>query len=97
MILSASTVGIGLSGFMPVRAALLREYFGTKNFGTILGLTGIFHTVAMVAAPPLAGWIYDTSSDYHSVWLTLGIMTLVGAAVMSATPPPLRKPESIIG
>ena len=72
------------------RAPILREYFGTARFGTIFGLTSIFITAGVVAAPPLAGWTYDVLGTYQPVWLGLCIATLAGTILMAATPPAKR-------
>lgn len=80
ILLFAIVYGFGLSGVMALRAPVLLEYFGIKNFGAIFGLTSIFITVATVASQPLAGWIYDTHHDYKVWWLALvafGVLALI--------------------
>jgi MFS family permease len=80
ILLFAIVYGFGLSGVMALRAPVLAEYFGTKNFGTIFGLTSIFISVASVVSPPLAGWTYDTHHDYKVWWLALvafGVLALI--------------------
>ena len=64
VLLGAITFGLGIGGFATLRTPLVREYFGTKNFGTIFGLNSIFATVGLVVAPPLVGWVYDTMGVY---------------------------------
>jgi MFS family permease len=51
--------GLGSGGMTPLRTPIIRDYFGIKRFGTILGITSIFTTISMVASPPLGGWILD--------------------------------------
>jgi len=63
ILLFAAVYGTGLSGVMALRAPVLSEYFGTKNFGTIFGLTSIPISIASMASPPIAGRIYDTQHD----------------------------------
>jgi sugar phosphate permease len=80
ILLFAIVYGFGLGGVLALRAPILVEYFGTRNFGTIFGFTSIFITMASVAAPPLAGWTYDTYHDYKIWWLTLlafGVIALI--------------------
>ena len=45
IIIFAITYGIGLSGIVVLRPPILAEYFGTKNFGTIFALEGVFITM----------------------------------------------------
>ena len=40
--------GIGSGGMTPIRTPIIREYFGTKRFGTIFGISSIFYTIGMV-------------------------------------------------
>ena len=92
----AITLGFGMGGFMPIRPPIIREYFGTQNFGTIFGLTSIFITIGAVASPPLAGWVYDTLGTYDPMWLILGGLAMVGAIVMLIIPPTHKQSESPI-
>ncbi len=84
------TYAFGLGGIIPLRTPILREYFGTRHFGAILGLHNVFMTVAMMISPPLAGWVFDTRGLYYPVWLVLGGVLMVGALIMLKTPPAPR-------
>lgn len=86
VVLFAVTYGLGISGITPLRPPIIAEYFGTRNFGTIFGLSSIFNTVAMVAAAPLAGWVFDTYGDYKSVLLVLAGFSVLGMILMLTIP-----------
>jgi len=96
MLLFAVTFGFGLGGFMPARLPLFREYFGTKNFGVIFGLTSIFQTLGLVTGPPIAGWVFDTLGYFDPIWLILSGTGMVGVMVALTMPPPSRKPKPIV-
>ena len=85
-LLFAVLLGMGMGGFMPIRAPIIREYFGTQNFGTIFGLTGIFITIGAVVSPPIAGWVYDVWGTYYPVWLGLGCVAMIGALTILLLP-----------
>jgi MFS family permease len=68
------------------RTPILREYFGIKSFGVIFGLTSIFTTAGIVAAPPLAGWVFDSLGTYLPVWLTTSGIALAGVFIMITAP-----------
>ena len=87
MVLFAVAFGLGLGGLMPLRVSIFREYFGTKRFGTILGLVSTFGTVGTVVAPPVAGWVFDTLGVYDPAWITLSGITMVGVILMLTVPP----------
>jgi len=91
VLLGAIVFGLGIGGLASLRPPIIREYFGTRNFGTIFGLNSVFTTVGLVAAPPLAGWVYDTSGVYGPAWLILGALAMVGAIVMWTIPPATKK------
>ncbi|MBA7711648.1 putative MFS-type transporter YhjX [subsurface metagenome] len=78
--------GIGYAGGAPLRPPIIREYFGTKNFGTIWGLSGIFSTVAMMVTPLAAGWVYDMRGVYDPIWLVLSGTCMAGAILILAMP-----------
>ena len=76
----------GLSGILALRPPIIREYFGTRNFGTIYGLAHIFITIGTVVSPPVAGWVFDTRGVYDPVWLVLGVVCMMGVILMLAMP-----------
>ncbi|MFC1885754.1 MFS transporter [Thermodesulfobacteriota bacterium] len=78
--------GLGSGGMTAPRTPILREYFGTKNFGTIFGLTSIFFTIGMVISPTLAGWVFDSTGSYQPVWLAMSGTTLAGAIIIITAP-----------
>jgi len=95
IVLFAIIFGVGFGAFMPVRLPLLREYFGTKNFGAILGMTSIFMTVGISTGAPVAGWVYDTFGTYGPIWLILSGVAMLGAILMLTLPSVSRKPKLI--
>jgi MFS family permease len=86
--------GISLGGVLPLRAPLIQEYFGTKKFGSIFGLTRFFTTIGIVIAPPIAGYIFDTRGEYYPTWIIMSGLTLLGAILMLAMPTPSQRVKS---
>ncbi len=83
--------GLGISSFLPLRTPIFLEYFGIKNFATILGLSSVFLTIGMVASPPLVGWIYERIGLYGPIWSVLTGVSTLGMIVMATIPPPDRQ------
>jgi MFS family permease len=79
--------GLGSGGMTPLRTPIIREYFGIKCFGTIFGIASVFNTIAMVASPPLGGWVFDRIGNYQPVWLASSVFALAGVILMITTPP----------
>jgi len=91
LVICVIVLGIGLGGMTPLGAPLNREYFGTKHFGAIYGLGGVFFTLGSIATPPLVGLFYDRTGGYGDTWWLLGALALVGALVMFTLPRPNLK------
>jgi sugar phosphate permease len=69
--------GIGFGGTNTMRAVLPRTYFGSKSYGTSLGMVMGVGMVGSMIGAPLAGYIYDTLGVYQPAWyLYSGIAAL---------------------
>jgi MFS family permease len=64
----------GLGGSMVLRSALLRQFFGRRSFGKVLGVTLGAASIGGVAGPTLAGWGYDVLGNYQVVWVVYCIL-----------------------
>ncbi|MBI4296074.1 MAG: MFS transporter [Chloroflexi bacterium] len=94
VLLFAITFGVGSGGVMVLRAPLLQEYFGSKNFGKIFGLNSIFITGATVVTTPLVGWVWDTQQTYKPVWLAIAIFGAIALLAILTIPSPARRLEA---
>jgi len=78
----------GFGGAIPVRPALLADYFGTKYFGTLNGITMLAITFGGFGGPLLVGWLVDQTGGYEAGWIVCGLVGALGIpAVLAATPP----------
>ncbi len=82
------TYGPGFGGPIPLRPALQADYFGTKNFGTIMGLISLIGTVGGLASPVIAGWVFDTSGSYHLAWQIFALLSVPAIPLILLTKPP---------
>ncbi len=96
VVLFAIVHGIGTSGSAPLKAPAVREYFGTKKFGTIFGLTAIFTVVGSAVAAPITGWVYDTRGVYDPIWFIYAGMTAVGMMLLLTMPLASRKLSPVV-
>ena len=69
----------GFGGLAVLRSAILREYYGRKFFGKLMGIMMGCGAVGGIVGPTVAGWVFDRTGTYHFVWLTLSM--LIGVAV----------------
>jgi sugar phosphate permease len=80
---------IGFGGSAIVRAPLLRNYFGRKSFGAILGLVSALAVVGNLVGAPMAGWVRDTQHSYFTIWLAFAFAAVVPMTCMLL----MRKPQ----
>jgi MFS family permease len=90
LVLFIVVFGIGWGGAVPMRPALLREYFGRSKFGTILGSVFGVMMVGQILGAPLAGWWFDTWGSYQGVWFIFAGLG-VAAMIIMLTIPSLNK------
>ena len=61
--------------------ALISQYFGRRNFGTLRGITTMVQAVVAFSGPLLFGYLYDKYQNYDSaMWVFTG--TTAGAAAL---------------
>ncbi|MBI4282189.1 MAG: MFS transporter [Chloroflexi bacterium] len=61
--------------------AIKGDYFGRRNFGTIMGLAGILQTGGSMFGPVFAGYVYDVTKSYRLAFLVIAGVLLIAAAL----------------
>ena len=79
--------GIGWGGNVILRVALVREYFGTKRFGTMHGFTIGVMMAGSIAGAPIAGWIFDKWGSYQGAWFAFAGLSIIALAILATIPP----------
>ena len=57
-----------------VKAAIVGDYYGRKNFGTIFGVVQGLSTFGGIAGPLIAGLVYDINGSYSLAFTSFAIM-----------------------
>jgi MFS transporter, OFA family, oxalate/formate antiporter len=78
--------GFGYGNSVVMTPNMIREYFGTKRFGTVIGFTMGAITIGGIGGPPLAGWVFDTWGSYQGAWLGFAALSMVTAVILLTTP-----------
>jgi MFS family permease len=68
-------LGFGLS--VPIRLAIVGDYFGRKNYGTILSLIMTVSAIYSVISPVAVGWGYDVLGNYRQPFLILALVSSI--------------------
>jgi len=85
----AMLFGLAYGGVMPLYAILVREYFGARIVGTVLGAVAFVSTLGMALGPWMGGWLYDVYGSYF--WLFIGSFGIgLGAVAIAFTFRPPR-------
>jgi MFS family permease len=80
--LFAVLFGAGLGGRAPLLTAIRGDYFGRRDFATILGVSQVPMNLVMMFAPIAAGYFFDTLGSYTVPFLGLAVLNFLGAAFM---------------
>lgn len=85
------TYGPGYGGPIPLRPSLQADYFGTRNFGTIMGLMLVVSMFGGLVSPVFAGWLFDTTGSYQFAFRLLAIISLPGIPLMLLAKQPAKR------
>lgn len=81
----------GYGGPIPLRPAIQADYFGTTNFGTIMGLMTLISMVGGLLSPVFAGWIFDTTGSYSLAWRLIALSVIPGIPLVLMAKPPVME------
>jgi len=76
-----------------LRPALQADYFGIKNFGTIMGLISLVSLAGGLTSPIVAGWIFDTTGGYQLAWRMFALVSVPAIPFMLLARPPKTTPR----
>ena len=77
---------IGFGGPIPLRGAILADYFGTAAMGSIQGLLLFFVTLGGLLGPVTIGAIVDQTGSYRAALMTLSVCSFLAVPVMMSLP-----------
>ncbi len=86
--------GLGFGATTTAWPPLRGRYWGRKAYATIQGTMAPITMVPGIIAPVWAGWAYDTTGSYMSVFSMLFIFILLSVVVMFFANPP-KPPEKV--
>ncbi len=78
-------------GAVPLRPAILADYYGRKAVGSIHGVMLAIMTGASIVGPVLAGASYDVLNSYRPALYLLAVLAGVGAPLMLLAKRPVLK------
>lgn len=78
--------GFGYGGPVAIQPGMLLERYGRARLGTILGTCMGIMMVGIILGPPVAGWIYDTTSSYQVAWYIFLAILVASVILLIITP-----------
>jgi sugar phosphate permease len=89
--------GPAYGGPIPLRPAIIGEYFGRKSFGAIQGIMMTITVIGGLIGPIFAGWIVDVTGTYRLAFLILAFTSLAAIPViLAAKRPTLDRIDQVI-
>jgi MFS family permease len=77
--------GIGFGSITPARAALVADFYGPAEYGSISGILALITTAARAAAPLGASLLHDWANGYRDVfWVMIAVSVVATLAVLMA-------------
>ncbi|MFC2072367.1 MFS transporter [Chloroflexota bacterium] len=87
--------GFGYGACVAFLTPLRGRFWGRKAYATIQGTAQTITMPVAVAAPVYAGWVFDTTGSYTTVFIASFIILLLGAAIVAFFLNPPKQPEKI--
>ena len=74
----------------PQMAAIRADYFGRKNFGTILGVSNVLIIIGTISGPIIAGYVYDVTGSYRIGFVITAVLAAGGSLFFVMAPRPMH-------
>ena len=92
-VLATLLLAPGFGGTLPIRPAMMADYFGTKYFGTLNGVVALINTTGGSLGPWLVGYIVDVTGAYQPGWYVAAAAALLSVPLMLLATAPHRLVE----
>jgi sugar phosphate permease len=82
LLVACATAGLAIGATVPVWYASLAQRFGTRSYGTVLGLTLALHLPLELTAVRFAGVVFDRTGGYEVMFITFACMAPLAALLL---------------
>ncbi len=77
--------------------ALLANYFGNRNYASLIAIRGLIVTPVSALGPIVAGRTFDLTGSYTSVFLSIAVIGLIPILVLLVMRPPVPAAAAPLG
>ena len=95
--LSTGVIGLGIGGALPCMGVVCANYFGKRNFVSVIGLCSVVACTAGAGASYGAGLVFDHFGSYSLAFYSCSILCLVGFVSLLLMKAPVRKTPATHG
>lgn len=88
--LFATIYGFAHGGFFSLVSPLIARQFGTRTHGLLFGIVIFSSTIGGATGPFMAGYIFDVTHSYKTVFLILAILCIIAIFLTASLKPLLR-------
>ncbi len=92
LIIYLLTYSPAFGGTIPLRPAILADYYGRKAIGSVQGVMASVSTVGGIASPIFAAWVFDTMGSYRPAFYALAAITAMGIPLVLLAKRPVAAP-----
>jgi MFS family permease len=82
--------GLGFGSSIPLRLAILGDYFGRASYGSIVGLMSSVNAIFGAAGPAMVGLVYDFTDSYRLGFTILAFMLVLSIPLAIGLEPASR-------
>ncbi len=80
-------------GTVPVRFAILADYFGRRSYGALVGLTMTLTAAFGIVGPVFAGLVFDITDSYRPAFITMAVLMIPAVPfTLMVKKPNLKRP-----
>ena len=69
--------GLGFGASVPIRLALLADYFGRESYGNVLGITSSINAIFGATGAAFAGFMFDITDTYLIAFTTMAVLLFI--------------------
>ncbi len=84
--------GFGFGASIPIRFALIADYFGRRHYGSIMGTLMTVSTIFGVIGPVLVGLMFDMRGNYQDPFILMSVTVLFSIPLILT----LKQPGQIL-
>jgi MFS family permease len=93
----AICIGFGFGGGLVCMMTVMSNYFGSRAYASVIGITLAVQTTVGASASFIAGDLYERLGSYKLAFIGTAILCFAGALVLIVTRPPMRPKPVLAG